>query len=156
VWPIAIRTQGSDAETKSLAAETRAARARGRRNWRRDSRDAELDNDRGSGDLRVPTERRRGFLNHAGSRHAEAKFAPSPPPDPRRSLGFDVTAGSVVRRRCRPHAETGRAGPAARKFAHDVALALRKGGKSWRAIGRELGVSPSTLRDALARLQRAS
>jgi len=41
-----------------------------------------------------------------------------------------------------------RARPAAREFPHEVALALRKNGKSWRAVGRELGVAPSTVRGA--------
>ena len=45
-------------------------------------------------------------------------------------------------------------GPAARKFPHEVALAPRKNRKSWRAIGRELGVPASTVRGPLARLRK--
>ena len=39
-------------------------------------------------------------------------------------------------------------------FARDRALALRKGGMSWRAIGRKLGVAQSTIRAGLAGVQQ--
>lgn len=58
-------------------------------------------------------------------------------------------AGEVGKRR---HSRSGKDlphGRPARVFRRDRAIAMRKAGKSWRAIATELGVPQSTIRDAL-------
>ena len=49
-----------------------------------------------------------------------------------------------------------RGGRRRRAFPREVAVQMRLGGKSWRVIGRELGVPASTVRDALAGLQEGT